>query len=276
MRIVTLVENTACADIGAAHGLSIYIETNKHRILFDAGPDGALLLSNAEKLGIDLSKVDTAILSHGHYDHSGGLAAFMETNNSATLYMHELAATRGHYATELVGWRKIGIDEKILLDHSDRIVLTGDRMEIDDELLLFSDIQSHDFVPGSNDSLYEECCGEYTKDAFKHEQSLIIRQGDGYQLIAGCAHRGIVNIIRRAVDTCGKAPENVFSGFHLTNPGLRQDQPEDFVRLVGSALALYPCSYYTGHCTGANPYRILKEMLGDQMNYMSAGLDITI
>ena len=83
MRLVALVENTACADIAQAHGLSLYIETEKHRILFDAGPDGALLLSNAEKLGIDLKRVDIAVLSHGHYDHAGGLRAFMELNSSA-------------------------------------------------------------------------------------------------------------------------------------------------------------------------------------------------
>lgn len=276
MRIVTLVENTACANIASAHGLSIYIETDKHRILFDAGPDGKLLLDNAEKLGIDLSKVDIAILSHGHYDHAGGLRAFMEHNHSARLYIHRLAASRGHFATELVGWRNIGIDEYLCRDFKERIILTDERCVIDDELLLFSDILTADFIPGSNSSLFERQGDEYVPDRFLHEQSLLIRFGDNYQLIAGCAHRGIINIIRRASDITGKAPANVFSGFHLTNPGLKKDQPEEFVRIVGNELANYPCRYYTGHCTGMNPYNILKEILGEKMNYLSGGLDVKI
>ena len=66
MKIVTLMENTACrSDIASAHGLSLYIETAKHKILFDMGPDNAYA-DNAEKLGVDLKAVDIAILSHGH------------------------------------------------------------------------------------------------------------------------------------------------------------------------------------------------------------------
>ncbi len=275
MRIVALVENTACADIGCAHGLSIYIETQSHRVLFDAGPDGQLLLSNAEKLGIDLKEVDIAILSHGHYDHAGGMKAFMDFNGKARLYMHRLAATRGHYATELVGWRNIGVDSTLLKEHGDRIVLCDEQYRIDDELLLFSDISHSDFVPGSNSSLFEEDNGEYYPDPFRHEQNLLINENGRSQLIAGCAHRGIINILRRTLDL-GKGPENVFSGFHLTNPGLKKDQPEDFVRAVGRELAKYPCEYYTGHCTGINPYNILREMLGERMHYLSGGLDITV
>lgn len=276
MRLVTIVENTACTDIEKAHGLSIYVETDKHRILFDAGPDGKLLLGNAEKLGVNLKSVDIAILSHGHYDHAGGLRAFMEFNTQAKLYMHELAVCRGHYAAELVGWRDIGIDKDLYNDFSHRIVLTGSRCAIDDELLIFSDISTSDFVPGSNNSLYEEQNGDFVPDPFLHEQNLLIKIGNEYQLIAGCAHRGIVNIIRAAEDICGKAPENVFSGFHLTNPGLKKDQPDEFVRLVGSELAKYPCSYYTGHCTGLNPYKILREILGEKMHYLSGGIDISL
>ena len=81
MKIVTLLENTAGdAGLCAAHGLSLYIETPKHKILFDMGPD-ARFLDNAKKLGVDLSAVDIAVLSHGHYDHGGGLRAFCEINS---------------------------------------------------------------------------------------------------------------------------------------------------------------------------------------------------
>ena len=80
MKICTLMENTAVSEeFTSSHGLSFYIETKNHRILFDMGPDGSFL-ENAKKLGIDISGVDFAILSHGHYDHGGGLKAFLEAN----------------------------------------------------------------------------------------------------------------------------------------------------------------------------------------------------
>ena len=276
MRIVTLVENTCREGLGCAHGLSVYAETHKHKILFDAGPDGKLLLENAEKLGVKLDDVDIAVLSHGHYDHAGGLRSFLEVNKKAKLYIHTLAATRGHYATEHVGWRTIGLDESIIEDFSDRIILTDGCFEIDEELILFSDIKTAEFISGSNSSLFEERAGEYIPDPFHHEQNLLIRENGKLHLLAGCAHRGIINILRRAEEIAGKAPDTVFAGFHLTNPGLKLDLPEPFVRSVGAELKKFPSLYYTGHCTGANPYAVLKDVLGEKINYLSGGLDVTV
>ncbi len=276
MRFVTLVENSCKDGLGCAHGLSIYAETQKHKILFDAGPDGDLLISNAQKLGVDLKEVDIAVLSHGHYDHAGGLRAFLETNSIAKVYIHTLAATRGHYATENVGWRKIGMDPSIVRDYENRVILTGDHFRIDEELCLFSDIKSADFISDSNSSLFEEVDGKYIPDPFHHEQNLLIREGEHLHLMAGCAHRGIINILRRGEEIGNKVPDSVIAGFHLTNPGLKKDLPEPFVRRVGVELKKYPCIYYTGHCTGLNPYAVLKDELGDKLNYLKGGLDVTL
>ena len=91
VRVTALLENTAGrAGLCAAHGLSLYIETPRHKILFDMGP-GDEFLSNAEKLGVDLTAVDLAVLSHGHDDHGGGLAAFCRVNDHAPIYLHRSA-----------------------------------------------------------------------------------------------------------------------------------------------------------------------------------------
>ena len=91
MKITTLMENTASAECYTAeHGLSIFIETKNHVILFDSGASGAFA-DNAEKLGVDLGKVEMAVLSHGHYDHGGGLLRFMEKNKTAPIYMSACA-----------------------------------------------------------------------------------------------------------------------------------------------------------------------------------------
>ena len=91
MRIYTLMEDTACApDFVCEHGLSFYIEANGQKLLFDMGQTD-LFLKNAAALGADLSAVDTAFVSHGHYDHGGGLAAFLKVNDHAPVYVHEKA-----------------------------------------------------------------------------------------------------------------------------------------------------------------------------------------
>ena len=91
MRIINLVENTEGASgCGVEHGLCFYIETEKHKLLMDAGQTG-LLLENAEKLGIDLTQVDTVVLSHGHYDHGGGILPFAKINPTAKIYVPEAA-----------------------------------------------------------------------------------------------------------------------------------------------------------------------------------------
>ena len=100
MKITTLIENTACREgLVCEHGLSLYIETGSKRILFDAGQTGAFG-DNAEKLGIDLSRVDLAVLSHGHYDHGGGLKRFLELNAAAPVYINQSAFSQCYNGPE--------------------------------------------------------------------------------------------------------------------------------------------------------------------------------
>ena len=86
MKFVTLVEDTTKCELGAEHGLSIYAETEKHKLLFDVGTTD-LFIKNAKALGIDLSQVDTVVISHGHNDHGGGLDAFLAINDHAVIYL---------------------------------------------------------------------------------------------------------------------------------------------------------------------------------------------
>ena len=91
MKLTVLAENTTCRnDLTAQHGLSLYLETADRKILFDMGQSDAFA-RNAEALGIDLSKVDFAVISHGHYDHGGGLETFLKINSNAQVYIHRLA-----------------------------------------------------------------------------------------------------------------------------------------------------------------------------------------
>ena len=99
MKMVVLVENSSRCRLCAEHGLSVYIEYEGKTYLLDTGAT-ALFAENAKELGIDLSKVDTAFLSHAHYDHSGGFEEFFKENDKAAVYMQETSAENCFYRTE--------------------------------------------------------------------------------------------------------------------------------------------------------------------------------
>ncbi|HOC35237.1 MAG TPA: MBL fold metallo-hydrolase [Ruminococcus flavefaciens] len=143
MRIVTLVENSCGNEYCIAeHRLSIYVETENHKLLLDTGQTDAVV-RNAEALGVDLNSVDTVILSHGHYDHSGGILPFSKLNHTAQLIMQRSAA-ESHYNGE----RYIGIDTDILKLPNVRLI-DGD-IRLDDELFLFSGITGRRCYPQGN------------------------------------------------------------------------------------------------------------------------------
>ena len=188
MKIITLMENTCGAEGGLfEHGLSLYIETKKHKLLMDTGASDGFL-KNAEILGIDLTAVDTVFLSHGHYDHSGGILAFSELNPSASIYMQRLAG--GDYYH---GERYIGIDKKILT--LPQVKLLQGNCKLDEELSLFTDITGRRYYPQSNLELTKKEGEKEEQDSFAHEQCLVIEEGEEKVLISGCAHNGILNIL---------------------------------------------------------------------------------
>ncbi len=270
MKITVLLENVGCPLAEGAHGLSLFVETREHTLLFDAGPDGALLEKNAAALGADLTRVDTAVLSHAHYDHGGGMARFLELNRTAPLYLH-------HYGLEsrrctASGEDRDGWRDGLTAGGTERFRLTGEECRIDGELLLFSDIRTEDYLPERGPILCERRGEEIVPEDFSHEQNLLLTEGDTAVLLAGCAHRGILNILRRCEERLGRAPDAVLGGFHLTSPREGKAVEESVVRALGEELRHRESTrFFTGHCTGEGPYAILKGILGERLGYMSTG-----
>jgi 7,8-dihydropterin-6-yl-methyl-4-(beta-D-ribofuranosyl)aminobenzene 5'-phosphate synthase len=276
MRLVTLLENTARRDdLRHAHGLSLYVETTRNRILFDMGPNDAFLV-NAERMGVDLTRVDLAFLSHGHSDHGGGLELFCRCNSKAKIYMSWLAFG-SYYAVEPEKEPVyIGLDQQMQAD-AERFCPVSGVTRPADGLTLFSDVTGDDYHSSANDKLREKHGAEYPKDAFRHEQNLLIEDGGKTLLLAGCAHKGIVNILRRAEELLGRSPDAVCAGFHLYNPGPNIPEPPELVEAVGRELAARRNTiYYTGHCTGETAFCQLKPILGDRLRAISTGADYTI
>lgn len=278
MRIINLIENTegheGCAY---AHGLSFYVETSKHKLLLDLGPSEKTL-QNAEKLGIDLSEIDTVILSHGHYDHSGGIMPFTKINTKASIYMQD-TADADYYADDGIKaegerYRYIGIDKDIA-SLPQVVKIKGDHC-IDDELELFTvKKRSHD-LPFTNKRLLIKEKDEFVRDDFVHEQYLVIKDGKRKILLSGCAHNGILSILDAFKEKYGAAPDVVISGFHLMKKKEYSDEELREIIDIGKELKNYPTMFYTCHCTGEPAYKVMKLSMGDQLQYVHSGEEVDL
>ncbi|MCR4903838.1 MAG: MBL fold metallo-hydrolase [Butyrivibrio sp.] len=276
MKIVNLVENTeGKAGCRAEHGLCFYIETKKHKILMDTGQTD-LVIENAQKLGVDLTKVDIAFLSHGHYDHSGGIIPFSKINDKAKIYIKEDAF--GDYYSTTHGPEPvfIGVDPQIR-ELKQVCIINGD-MEIDDELSVFADIGNNRQAPLTNKRLFKKENGELVNDDFTHEQCLVIKQEGKSFLFSGCAHHGILNILDRYKEIYSDEPDYVFSGFHTMRKTGYSDEDKAYIEKTANELMNYKSKFYTCHCTGVEPYEIMKEILKDKIEYVHCGdvVDIDI
>ncbi len=269
MKIVALLENTACRPgLAAARGLSLYAETARRRVLFDMGPDGSFL-DNARALGIDLAAVDAAVLSHGHSDHGGGLAAFCAVNQRARIYLRREAL--GAYYAVLPGREPsyIGLPETEGL--AERFVFTGECEDLGDGLTLFSGVEDDKTLRAVAPKLQEKTGAGFRPDGFAHEQHLLLTENGRSALLAGCGHLGIVNTLRAAERRLGRRPDVVFGGFHLFELEPGAPASEALLAATAAELARGETVYYTGHCTGDWAYERLRKTLGDRLRPMKGG-----
>ena len=271
MIIKALVENTSASkNLGCEHGLSLYIKTSCRNILFDVGASG-LFLENAVKLNGHILDVDYLVISHGHTDHGGGLGTFLRQNKKAEVFLHSLAFEK-HYALRPDNNLEfIGLDDA--LSQNRRIIFTSDRFFISRGIQVFSNIPQKKAFPISNKGLFAEQKGQMLPDSFPHEQNLIIEEDGTILLLTGCAHNGIVNILEHFYTLKGRMPDYVIGGFHLSGRSFGNESP-DTIEKVGKYLMDTNAKYYTCHCTGMKPYEQLKSLMGDRIEYLSAGDEI--
>jgi len=271
MRIVNLIEDTLGeAGLHYEHGLSFYIETKKHKILLDTGASPAFI-ENAMKLGIDLTEVDIVVLSHGHYDHAGGIMMFAKLNPTAKIYMQKTAGSEYYNLRDGIE-KYIGIDKDIL-ELPQVQFLDGD-YQIDEELRIFSSIRGRKYWPEGNLLLKERVAGVFLQDEFIHEQCLDISEDGERVLLSGCAHNGILNILEAYWERFKGVPQKVISGFHMTKRGEYTEEEIRNIEDTARELLKLNIKFYTGHCTGEAAFSLMKKIMGEQLVFVHSGDEI--
>ena len=272
MKIVNLVEDTAgdnaCLN---EHGLSFYIETKNHKLLMDCGTTD-MFLHNAKILDVDVTCVDTVILSHGHYDHSGGILPFTQLNSQAKIYLKEFAGDDYYHLTKSGEERYIGIDKKIL--QLPQVVLVQKDKKLDEELFLFTNITGTKYLAKGNLELKKKMGNDFMQDTFEHEQCLVLTCEDKHILLSGCAHNGILNILDEYFARFQQYPDVVISGFHMVKKEDYTKEEIVDIQSVAKALLETQAVFYTGHCTGQPAYDIMKEIMGERLLQIHSGMRI--
>ncbi len=276
MKVNILVEDKSVNKVFKSEfGLSMYIEYNDIKMLFDVGPS-SVICENAKQLKIDLEEVDYVILSHGHKDHIGGLSQMMPIIKDAEIYASQ-DIDGAYYANFLIkGFRYIGIDKTI--DTSSFKSIKDDPIYITEDIVILPNKFENKFKPYGNKSLFMKVNQKYVLDDFSHEIILVIREKGELVIFTGCSHSGITNMINSAKEIFPSCSvKGVFGGFHLFNPLTKITESADVLNDLAQDLKSYKgCTFFTGHCTGEKAFSILKKELDQKIVRFYSGFGVEI
>ncbi|MBQ0079570.1 MAG: MBL fold metallo-hydrolase [Eubacterium sp.] len=270
LKATIVIDNITKNELNAEWGLCVYIEYNGQKYLLDTGSSDKYL-NNAKELGIDLSDIDYAALSHAHYDHSGGYDEFFEVNNKAQLYVSSSCDENCYYRFGFAR-KYIGVPKGMMSRHEDRIKMASGLQPLGEGAWLVPHIGGNLARIGKRNHMYVKGPKGYAADRFAHEQSLVFETPKGLVVLNSCSHGGLENIVKDI--ECympGKKIYMTIGGLHLSQMRAKN------VRKVGKTIRDLNIEHViTGHCTGDKSFNILKEQLGDKAEQMYSGMIIEV
>lgn len=270
MEIKVLMDNVSRGDLLSEWGLSVYIEYGQKHILLDGGTTGEFV-KNAQTMGVDLSQIDFAVLSHAHYDHADGLEAFFEKNGHAKVYLREGAEENCYKETE-EGYKYIGIKPGLLQRYASRFQFINGDFSPEPGIFLLPHKSEGMEEAGKKARMFVKKGDQWQQDAFAHEQSLVFDTRKGLVIFNSCSHGGADKILEEVSKTF---PEKkiyaLFGGLHLHATG-----EEDVRILAGKIRDREIKKIFTGHCTGEEALHVLQDELGEMVEGFYSGFTLKI
>lgn len=279
--ITNIYENEALENSGLknSHGQSFLIEIDDQKILFDTGTKGKEedFIYNLDKLGFKASEIDQLVLSHGHYDHTGGLPLLLDTRKqendktkTLTIILHPRALEekigkkekKNDDGTIEVEYLNIGFAKLSPALDNYFFLFTKKPCTITEHLTNTGEIKVRNEKDGTSERLLIKEDGEYRRDMLLDDQSLILETSNGLVVICGCCHAGLLNTLKRVREIKGDKPiTTIFGGTHMG------DFSREEVNHVADILEknYNTPKLYLNHCTGKETIKILKERFGENI-----------
>lgn len=275
VKITVLSENTVGLSQGLTGewGLSLLVETSDIKILFDTGAQGHLL-SNADALGIDLKTVDALVLSHGHYDHAGGMKAFLRLRGWLPVYAHSNFFAAHYKSSPSPHYIGVQFTKEELEKSGADFIFTDSPREIAPGVWTSGEIpRKNDAEIISNNFFSLDHTGKkISPDPIKDDMSLFCVTPKGLLIILGCAHAGLINIVQHAREVTGVNPiYGIIGGTHLEPaPVPQQEATIEFLQSLNLQF-LAP-----NHCTGLSMITRLASMFDSRFHFAPTGSRFTL
>lgn len=279
MKIIALVDNRSQSEnLDTEHGLSLYIETDDNqKTLYDIGQSD-LFLHNAETLGVDLNAIDRVVISHGHYDHIGGLVSFLKVNKRAKVYMNAKLFDYEYFSVKR-GVKNMNGFPPELLEYRDRFVMLNKNVQFD-KIWFITDIAHTYALPKGNAILYRQKDGIEELDQFEHELILVVDTAQGLCVFTGCAHNGVLNIAATVQSIIpDKQIHCLYGGFHLIDGKdfVETETTDELTSIANELINLLPTAhFYTGHCTGEKAIKVLSQKMEGRLESFYVGKEVII
>lgn len=267
--LTVLIENTVTrAPYTAEHGLSMLVRRGDDTILWDTGQSGRFL-NNAAHLDIDIDSIDSVALSHGHYDHTGGLSLLLERRPGLTVHCHPGVFTGRYIRRTDGGAVSVGMQfgRAVLESAGARFALHDGPAEIATGIMLTGPIpRVTDYEDTGGAFFVDEACTE--PDDLTDDQSLVVATEKGPAVILGCCHAGIVNTLTRVAELTGTGDfALVAGGMHLLNAS-----PERMERTIEALGGFTIRALAPGHCTGLGPVCELARAFPEAFMQFTTGM----